>query len=141
MLECLSSILISSVQGDIRRIGRLREASCGRKGEPHRRHSEEGHKSPCPCGAAAVTIVAIHIIFLPTYPSIIPQTARFALIVLPLRSPDKAKPVRLEGDRMKRSLILWRPGGVVSKDEGTREWRGSAFARVLRDGGCATSSA
>jgi hypothetical protein len=65
----------------------------GQNPEGRERHyCEEGQKSPCRCGAAAVAIVAIHVTFLPTYSGIISQAAGFCLIVLPSRSPDKAKP-------------------------------------------------
>jgi hypothetical protein len=54
-------------------------------------------KTPRRCGAAAVTIDDIHKIFLLNYPGIF-QTAGFNLTVLPFRSPDKAKPGRLEAN-------------------------------------------
>jgi hypothetical protein len=66
----------------------------GQNPEGRERHyGEEGQKSPRRCGAAAVAIVAIHVTFLRTYSGIISQAAGFCLIVLPSRSPDKAKPV------------------------------------------------
>jgi hypothetical protein len=45
-----------------------------------RRDGEAGQKSPRRCGAAAVTIVAIHITFLPTYSGNISQTAGFCFL-------------------------------------------------------------
>jgi hypothetical protein len=38
-------------------------------------YGEEGHKTPRPCGAASITIMAIHKTFLPTYSGIIPQNS------------------------------------------------------------------
>jgi hypothetical protein len=45
-----------------------------------------------------LSLVIIRKAYPPNYSGIISQTVGFSLVVLPFRSPDKAKPVRVEAD-------------------------------------------